>query len=165
MSENKKNTHLTTRAMAKIDEWLTCYPAEQRRSALLPALHIVQEENNGWLPTECIEAVADYLQIPHIAAFEVATFYSMYELKPVGRHKICLCTNISCQLQGSDEIAAHLQQRLGIDVGETTADGKFTLRAVECLGACVGGPMMQLGHQYYEHLTPERIDEILDGLE
>jgi NADH-quinone oxidoreductase subunit E len=112
-----------------------------------------------------MDQVADYLDLPPIAVYEVATFYSMYELKPVGRHKICVCTNVSCLVCGSDGIVDHLKQRLGIGFGETTADGKFSLKEVECLGACGGAPMMQIGKQYYENLTPELVDSILDGLE
>jgi NADH-quinone oxidoreductase subunit E len=117
------------------------------------------------LSFELIEAVAEYLGIPPIAAHEAATFYSMLELKPVGRHKLCVCTNISCMLLGSDDIAAHLGKKLGIGFGETTADGKFTLKEVECLGACGGAPMMMIGRTYYENLTPARVDEILADLE
>ncbi|MDY6991658.1 MAG: NADH-quinone oxidoreductase subunit NuoE [Pseudomonadota bacterium] len=164
----EKHTHLdllseTTRQ--HIDRWLAQYPAEHQQAAVMPALSIVQEANGGWLTTELMDAVAEYLQLPAIAVYEVATFYSMYELKPVGRHKICVCTNVSCMLCGSEEIVAHLNQKLGIRFGETTADNKFTLKEVECLGACGGAPMMQIGRTYYEQLTPEKIDEILAQLE
>jgi len=103
--------------------------------------------------------------MPNIAAYEVATFYSMLELKPIGKNKICVCTNISCQLRGSAQIVAHLEKRLGIKMGETTADGKYALKNVECLGACVGAPMLQIGDQYYENLTPESVDKILEEVE
>ena len=112
-----------------------------------------------------MDQVADYLDMPPIAVYEVATFYSMYEHKPVGRHKICVCTNVSCMINGSDDIFEHLSNKLGIGFGEVTADGRFTLKEVECLGACGGAPMMQIGHTYYENLTPELVDQILDGLE
>jgi NADH-quinone oxidoreductase subunit E len=112
-----------------------------------------------------MDAVADYLDMPSISVYEVATFYSMYELKPVGKHKICICTNISCMLCGSDDVVAHFRKRLNIGLGETTADGRITLKEVECLGACVGAPMLQIGEHYYENLTPESIDQILDGLD
>ena len=111
-----------------------------------------------------MQALAAYLDMAEIAVYEVATFYTMYELQPTGRHKISLCTNISCQLCGSEKIADHIQQKLGIGFGETTDDGKFTLREVECLGACVGAPMLLIDKQYHEHLTPAKVDAILDGV-
>lgn len=158
-------TLLSQTVCEAIDQWLLKYPPDQRQSALLPALTITQKANQGWLTNPLIEAVAEYLGIPPIAAYEAATFYSMFELKPVGRHKICVCTNISCMLRNSDAVVAHLEGRLGIRMGETTSDGKFTLKAVECLAACANAPMMQVGDDYYEDLTPQRIDEILDRLE
>jgi len=150
---------------AEIDRWLAKYPPEQKRSAVMAALRILQDQNKGYLTDELMDAVADYLQLPPIAVYEVATFYSMYELDAVGKHKICVCTNISCMLRGSDEIVAHLQKRLGIGLGETTKDGRFTLKEVECLGACVEAPMFQIADQYHGNLTPETVDEILDGLD
>lgn len=150
---------------AQIDHWIAKYPPEQKRSAVMPALAILQAQNGGWLTTELMDAVAEYLEMEPIAVYEVATFYSMYELKPVGKHKICVCTNISCMLCGSNEVVAHLNQRLGIGLGETTPDGRFTLKEVECLGACVEAPMFQIGRNYYGPLTPAKIDEILDNLE
>jgi NADH-quinone oxidoreductase subunit E len=156
---------LSARAKAEIDEWLKKYPADQRRSAVIPALHIAQDENGGWLTTELMNEVGDYLQIPHVAVYEVATFYSMYELKPVGRHKISVCTNISCMLADSDGIVRCLKDRLGIEFNETTPDGKFTLKEVECLGACVTAPVMLVDKTYHEKLTPEKVDHILSELE
>jgi NADH-quinone oxidoreductase subunit E len=155
---------LSDAARAEIDRWIAKYPPEQRQSAVMAALSIVQDANGGWLTNDLMDAIAEYLGMPAIAVYEVATFYSMYELKPVGRHKICVCTNISCLLCGSDDMVAHLEKKLGIKLGETTPDGRFTLKEVECLGACCGAPMMQIGRNYYEHLTPARIDEILAGL-
>jgi NADH-quinone oxidoreductase subunit E len=155
---------LSDAARAEIDRWIAKYPPEQRQSAVMAALSIVQDGNGGCLTQDLMDAVAEYLGMPAIAVYEVATFYSMYELEPVGRHKICVCTNISCLLCGSDEVVAHLEKRLGIKLGETTPDRRFTLREVECLGACCGAPMMQIGRTYHEHLTPARIDEILAGL-
>jgi NADH-quinone oxidoreductase subunit E len=146
---------------AEIDRWVAKYPPEQKQSAVMAALRIVQEAHGGWLTDELIEGVADYLGMPPVAAAEVATFYSMYEHAPVGRHMIYVCTNISCLLCGSEVVVEHLEQKLGIKMGETTSDGRFTLKEVECLGACVGAPMMQVGKVYYEHLTPAKIDEIL----
>lgn len=156
---------LSKEAIQKIDHWLTKYPSNQRQSAVMAALTIVQEENGGFLNRDLMDAIATYLQMPNIAVYEVATFYSMYELKPIGRHKISLCTNISCMLRGSETIADYLKQKLGIDFGQTTKDNRFTLKSVECLAACCGAPAMQIGHQYYEHLTPENVDSILDSLE
>lgn len=149
---------------AEIDRWIAKYPPEQRQSAVLPALTLVQEANGGWLTEELLNTVADYLNMPHIAVYEVATFYSLFELKPVGRHKIGFCTNVSCMLMGSEAIAKHLQKRLQIKFGETTADGKFTLKEVECLGACANAPVFHIGRSYYENLTPEKVDVILDEL-
>lgn len=152
-------------ARAEIDRWIAKYPPEQKRAAVIAALHIVQDQNGGWLSVDLIEAVAEYLEMPPIAVHEVATFYTMFDLKPVGRHKINVCTNISCQLNGSHRIMSHLQKKLGVKVGETTSGGKFTLKEAECLGACGGAPMMMIDKTYYEHLTPEKVDEILDQLE
>jgi NADH-quinone oxidoreductase subunit E len=155
---------LSLKAKQSIDAWLLKYPAEQKQSCLIHALKVVQEENSGWLTEGLIEAVAAYLGIPKIAAYEVATFYSLFELRPIGKHKISICTNISCLLCEGDKVANHLKKRLNIEFGETTTDGRFTLKEVECLAACGGSPAMQIGQTYYENLTPERIDAILDGL-
>ena len=131
----------------------------------MAALRIAQDANGGYLTELLMDTVADYLDMPRISVYEVATFYSMYELSPVGKHKICICTNISCMLCGSDDVVAHFKKRLGIGLGETTKDGRITLKEVECLGACVGAPMLQIDKKYYEHLTPETIDALLDGLD
>lgn len=161
----KKSDLLSPEVRAEIDQWVAKYPAERKDSAVMAALRIAQDANEGWLTTGVMDAVADYLDMPQIAVYEVATFYSMYEMKPVGRHKICICTNISCMLCGSDTVVGHLENKLGIKLGGTTKDGKFTLKEVECLGACVGAPAIQIGKNYYEHLTPEKIDHILDSLD
>ncbi len=150
---------------AEIDTWIAKYPVEQKQSACMSALRILQDQNGGWLTTDLMDAVAEYLSMPPIAVYEVATFYSMYEMKPVGRHKICVCTNISCLLRGSEDVVAYLNKKLGIKVGEISPDGKYSMKEVECLGACAGAPMMQIGRQYYEDLTPEKIDSILANLE
>ena len=156
---------LSSKSKKDIDHWLKKFPANQRQSALLAALHIVQEENGGYLTEDLMQAIADYLQIPTIAVLEVATFYMMYDLKPTGKYKLYVCTNIACQLRGSDEIMAHIQQRLNIDKGQTSTDGLFTLKEFECLGACIGAPMMQINKDYHENLTPKKVDEILDDLQ
>jgi NADH-quinone oxidoreductase subunit E len=148
---------------AEIDQWIAKYPPDRRGAAVMAALRIVQEKN-GWLSPELIEAVAQYLQIPAVRAAEVATFYSMYNLEPVGKYKIEVCTNISCMLCGSEKIMSHLEKTLGIKPGETTADGKFTLKEVECLGACVNAPACQVGKTYHENLTVQKVDELLKEL-
>ena len=158
-------TGLSDAVRQKIDQWMTRYPAEQKRSAVLAALHYAQAENNNWLPEAAMDAVADYLDMPRIAVYEVATFYTLFNLKPVGKHIINVCTNISCMLSGCDKIVDHLKDRLHINVNETTPDGKFTLREVECLAACAAAPMFQIGKKYYENLTPQKVDAILNELE
>jgi NADH-quinone oxidoreductase subunit E len=164
MADNQTEL-LSAASRAAIDIELAKYPDDQRQSAVMAALTIVQDAHGGWLTRELMDAVADYLGMPAIAVYEVATFYSMYELKPVGRHKLCVCTNISCLLRGSEEVVAHLSERLGIGLGETTPDGRITLKEVECLGACANAPMLQLGDRYVEDLTPEKLDQLLEGLE
>lgn len=144
-----------------IDDWVAKYPEDQKQSAVMSALRIVQEEH-GHLNTALMDAVADYLNMPSIAVYEVASFYTMYERKEIGRHLINVCTNISCMLRDSASVVGHLENKLGIKPGETTDDGRFTLRAVECLGACVNAPMMQVDKDYHENLTPEFIDKVLE---
>ena len=162
----RKSDLLSSHARAEIDHWVARYPIEQKQSAVLAALREVQHENGGYLTTELMDAVADYLDMPPIAVYEVASFYLMYELKPVGRHSVSVCTNISCMLRGGDAVLAHIERKLGIKLGESTPDGKFYLkREEECLAACCGAPMMQVDHVYYEHLTPEKVDQVLDSLE
>ena len=160
-----KDRLLSPELRAEIDRWIAKYPSEWKQSAVMSALMAVQEHNNGYLTREHMDEVAAYLDMPPIAVYEVATFYSMYELKAVGRHKICVCTNVSCMVNGSDHIVEYLENKLGIKLGGTTEDGRFTLKEVECLGACGGAPMFQIGTKYYENLTPELVDSILDGLE
>lgn len=167
MSADRKQTEvvLSDHAREEIDAWLARYPENQRRSAVLGALRAVQHED-GYLSTPMMDAVATYLRIPPMEVYEAASFYSMYELKPVGRHTIAVCDNVSCMLRGGDRIIEHIENKLGIRLGESTADGKFYLkREEECLAACCGAPMMQVDHVYYENLTPERVDEILAKLE
>lgn len=150
----------------EIDHWRAKYPAERRRSAVLAGLREAQHQNDGYLTPELMDAVAAYLDLPSIYVYEAASFYSMYETSPVGRHSVSVCTNISCMLRGSDEIVAHIEAKLGIKTGESTSDGRIYLkREEECLAACCGAPMMMVDHVYYENLTRERVDEILDALE
>jgi len=153
---------LSAHVRAEIDHWLTKFPSDRRRSAVIAALHAVQHEK-GHLPQASMDAVAGYLDIPPIQVYEVASFYSMFETRPCGRHHISVCTNISCMLCGGEDILAHLEKRLGIKVGESTADGRFYLKQEEeCLAACNGAPMMMVNHVYFEHLTPAKVDQILD---
>lgn len=148
---------------AQIDAETAKYPPERKGAAVMAALRIAQEQH-GWLSAELVEAVALYLDIPPVRAMEVATFYTMYDLDPVGKHKIMVCTNISCMLCGSEKIMAHLSKTLGIGAGETTKDGRFTLKEAECLGACVNAPMMQIDKEFHENLTPQKVDQILKEL-
>ena len=155
---------LSKQAIEKIDYELTKYPADKRQAAVMSALRIVQTER-GWLSKDSISDVAAYLRIPEIAALEVATFYNMYDLAPVGQYKISICTNISCMLRDSDSIVNHLQTKLGIGFNEVTADGKFCLKEGECMGACGGAPLMIVNnHTMHEFLTPESVDAILEDL-
>jgi NADH-quinone oxidoreductase subunit E len=147
--------------LAKVQEIINRYPQGKHKSALMPVLHLAQEEW-GWLSAETMDYVAGLLKLEPIEVYEVATFYTMYNLKPVGKHVFEVCHTGPCMLRGSDDIIAYIKEKLGIGVGETTADGLFTLKTAECLGACGYAPMMQLGKHYKEHLTKERIDQIVE---
>ncbi|MCP4387828.1 MAG: NADH-quinone oxidoreductase subunit NuoE [Gammaproteobacteria bacterium] len=150
----------------EIDHWVSRFPSEHKRSAVLQSLNAVQHQNQGFLTTDLMDAVAEYLDLPAIQVYEVASFYSMFETKPVARHNVAICTNISCMLMGSETIVEHVENKLGIKIGESTEDGRIYLKCEEeCLAACAGGPMMQVNHVYYEDLTPEKVDQILDALE
>jgi NADH-quinone oxidoreductase subunit E len=156
---------LSEHVRQEIDRWCERFPDDKKRSAVIAALHAVQHENDGYLTAEQMGGVAEYLDLPTIQVYEVATFYSMFQTKPVGRNNVSICTNISCMLRGADEIVAHVEQKLGIKLGESTEDGRIYLkREEECLAACCGAPMMMVNHKYIENLTPEIVDEILDGL-
>jgi NADH-quinone oxidoreductase subunit E len=156
---------LSPEAIKKIDYEITKYPADQRQAAVMAALRIVQTER-GWLSETSISEVAAYLKMPDIAAMEVASFYNMYDIKPVGQYKITICTNISCMLRDSDSIVNHLQTKLGVGFNEVTKDGKFCLKEGECMGACGGAPLFTVNnHTMHEFLTPERVDAILLTLE
>lgn len=149
----------------EIDAWLAKYPADQKQSAVLSALHAVQHLE-GYVSVPQMDAVAEYLEMPKVSVYEVASFYSMIETRPVGRNTVAICNNISCMLCGADELIEHVEQKLGIKLGESTADGRIYLKAEEeCLAACVGAPMMAVNGHYHENLTIEKLDQILDGLE
>jgi NADH-quinone oxidoreductase subunit E len=158
-------TELSSHVREEIDRWVARFPEGRQRSAVISALHAAQHENKGYLTTDIMDAVARYLEMPPIEVYEVAAFYSMFETKPVGEHSISVCTNISCWLRGSQAIVDHIEKRLGIKTGESTADGKIYLkREEECLAACCGAPMMMVDHVYHENLTPEKVDAILDQI-
>jgi len=157
---------LSAHVREEIDRWVARFPPGRQRSAVIGALHAVQHENSGYLTQALMEAVARYLGLAPIQVFEVASFYSMFETSPVGRHSISVCTNISCMLCGGEQILAHLEKKLGISAGESTPDGRFFLKKEEeCLAACTGAPMMMVDHRFYENLTLAGVDEILESLE
>lgn len=150
----------------ELDLWVGRFPEGRQRSAIIAGLRAAQHENGGYLTRDLMDAVASYLSVPPVQVYEVATFYSMFETRKVGRHCVSVCTNVSCMLRGAEELVAHIERKLGIRIGESTADGRIYLkREEECLAACCGAPMMMVNHEYYEDLTPDRVDEILDGLE
>ena len=157
---------LSDHVREEIERWKARFPEDRQRSAVIGALHAVQHENDGYLTAELMNGVADYLDLPTIQVYEVATFYSMFQTKPVGRNNVAICTNVSCMLRGSDELVEHVEKKLGIKTGESTPDGRIYLKKEEeCLAACCGAPMMMVNHKYYENLTEAQVDEILDGLE
>ena len=167
-SENKADSAalLSAETLRTIDCWRAKFPADKKRSALIQALMAAQMQNGGWLNRQLIEAVASYLELPAVWAHEVATFYSMFDLEPTGRHKVNICTNISCWLNGAEGIVACAEKKLGISTGETTPDGRITLaREEECLAACCGAPMMVVDGHYHENLDVKKLDAILDGLD
>ena len=166
MSGERARAVLSDHTREEIDTWRAKYPPERRRSAVCAGLRAAQHQNQGYLTPELMDAVAIYLDLPPIYVYEAASFYSMFELEPVGRHSVSVCTNISCMLCGAEDIVAYIEKKLGIRVGDSTADGRIFLKPEEeCLAACCGAPMMMVDHIYHEDLTPERVDEILDALE
>ena len=166
MSDAGSGQVLSVHVREEIDRWVARFPAGRQRSAVIGALHAAQHENHGYLTQEIMEAVANYLGLPAVQVFEVASFYSMFETRPVGRNSVAVCTNISCMLCGGEKLLEHIEKRLGIKAGESTADGRiFLKKEEECLAACTGAPMMMVNHRYHEHLTSARADEILDSLE
>jgi len=156
---------LSEQTRHEIDRWVAKFPSGRQRSACIAALRAAQEQNQGFLTADLMDAVAEYLQLPPIQVYEVASFYSMFETHPCGRHHVSICTNISCLLNGGEELLAHAERKLGIKVNESTADGRiFLKREEECLAACTGAPMMMVDHVFHEHLTPEQLERILDEL-
>ncbi|MDE2252592.1 MAG: NAD(P)H-dependent oxidoreductase subunit E [Gammaproteobacteria bacterium] len=156
---------LSGHTRAEIDQWIARFPPGRQRSAVIAALRAAQEQNQGYLTPPLMDAVAAYLQLPPIQVYEVASFYSMFETHPCGRHHVSVCTNISCMLRGGEALLAHVERRLGIRVGESTPDGRIFLKQEEeCLAACTGAPMMMVDHVYHEHLSNDAVDRILDEL-
>lgn len=155
---------VSNQTAAEISRIMDQYPADKKKSALLPVLHLVQHETDGWLTIETMDKVAALLEITPIEVYEVATFYSMFRIEPVGKYVIEVCQTGPCMICGSEKIVSYIENKLGIKVGQTTPDKLFTLKVVECLGACGYAPMFQIGETYYEHLTEQKVDEILDSL-
>ena len=156
---------LSNEVQVKVADWLQRFPGDQKQSAVLGGLHAIQHEY-GYLPVEQMDALAVTLEMPAIAVYEVASFYSMFELEPVGKHTIAVCTNLSCMLRGGEQMLSYLESKLDIKCGQSTADGKFYLKKEEeCLAGCCGAPMMQVNHIYYENLTEAKLDEILETLD
>jgi len=157
---------LTEQTQKTIDHWVSKFPQDKKRSALIQALIAAQDQNGGWITRELTEAVAQYLDLPKVWAHEVVSFYSMFFTEPVGRHKVNICTNISCWLNGAEGMLAHAEEKLGVKLGETTGDGRITLvREEECLAGCCGAPMAVVDGHYHEKLDIQKLDAILDGLE
>ncbi|HUG99685.1 MAG TPA: NAD(P)H-dependent oxidoreductase subunit E [Gammaproteobacteria bacterium] len=157
---------LSTHVREEIDRWIVRFPPQRQRSAVLAALRAAQHENGGYLTPALMDAVAAYLDLPAVQVYEVATFYSLFETEPCGRHHVSICTNVSCMLRGGEELLRHAERTLGIKVGQSTPDGRIFLKQEEeCLAACCDAPMMMVDHVYHENLTPEMVDEILEGLD
>jgi NADH-quinone oxidoreductase subunit E len=157
---------LSAHVREEIDRWVSRFPEGRQRSAVLAALRAVQHEHGGYLTPALMDAVAEYLRMPPVQVYEIATFYSMFATEPCGRHHVSICTNVSCLLRGGQELLSHAEKKLGIRAGKSTPDGRIFLKLEEeCLAACCGAPMMMVDHEYHENLTPERLDEILEGLE
>jgi NADH-quinone oxidoreductase subunit E len=156
---------LSDHTRQEIDAWIGRFPAGRQRSAVLSALRFAQEQNHGYLTTELMDGVAEYLRLPPIQVYEIASFYSMFATHPCGRHHVSICTNISCWLNGAENLVAHVEKRLGVKSGASTPDGRIFLKVEEeCLAACTGAPMMMVDHVFHEHLTPEKVDQVLDAL-
>jgi len=157
---------LSDHVREEIERWKARFPEGRQRSAVISALHAVQHENRGFVTAEQMNAIAEYLELPTIQVYEVATFYSMFQTREVGRNEVAICTNVSCMLRGADEIVEHVEKKLGVRLGESTSDKRiFLKKEEECVAACCGAPVMMVNHKYYENLTLEQVDEILDGLD
>ena len=157
---------LSSHIKEEIEQWKSRFPEDRQRSAVISALHATQHENKGFVTAEHMNAIAEYLELPPIQVYEVATFYSMFQTKEVGRNEVAICTNVACMLRGADDLVEHVEDKLGAKLGESTDDGKvFLKREEECIAACCGAPAMMVNHKYYENLTIEMVDEILDGLD
>ena len=164
-TDNSKLKLLSEHTRQEIDHWVAKFPPGRQRSACIAALRATQHQNNGYLTADLMDAVAEYLQLPPIQVYEVASFYSMFETHPCGRHHVSICTNVSCMLNGGEELVAHAEKKLGIKLNESTPDGRiFLKREEECLAACTGAPMAMVDHVFHEWLTPEKLDKILDEL-
>lgn len=159
-----KEQLFTPEVRAAIDRHIAKYPADWKQSAVMPALTLVQDWNGGWLSRELLDAVAAYLDMPAVAVYEVASFYGMYDLTPTAKRKVCVCNSISCLLNGSEELIAHVERKYGVKPGGTTLDGRFTFKEVECLGACRHAPAVLVDKVYHENLTPEALDKLIEGL-
>lgn len=157
---------LSSHVRDEVESWKARFPADKQRSAIISALHAVQHENHGFVTAEQMNAVAEYLELPTIQVYEVATFYSMFQTREVGRNEVAICTNVACMLRGADDLVNHVENRLSVKTGESTDDGRIFLKQEEeCIAACCGAPAMMVNHKYYENLTKEQVDEILDGLD
>lgn len=159
----QKRPVLSEEAKAEIQRVIAQYPEGRHKSAILRVMHIVEEEAGGWLSPDTMDMIAEILSIEPIEVYEVATFYTMFNLQPVGKYVFEVCRTGPCMLVGSDNIISYLENKLNIKVGETTTDGMFTLKTAECLGACGYGPMLQCGEEYHEYLTPEKVDELIEA--
>lgn len=162
--EQKASFEFTKENLKKAKEYIAKYPEGRQRSALMPLLWLAQKQNDNWLPQDALDYIADMLELPPIKVYEVATFYTMYNLKPVGKKHIQVCRTTPCWLRGADDITNLCKEKLGIGLGEITNDGQFSLIEVECLGACVNAPMIQINDDYFEDLTPESMEKIIDNL-
>lgn len=160
-----KETLFTPEIRAEIDGFVAKYPAEWKQSAVMPALTLVQETNGGWLSRELMDDVAAYLDMPQVSVYEVATFYGMYDLEPTAKNKVGVCNSVSCMLCGSEELIEHVEKTYGVKPGQTTSDGRFTFKEVECLGACRHAPAVLIGKTYHENLSSEELDKLIEGLE
>ncbi len=163
--DRAKDSLFTPEIRAEIDRHIAKYPPEWKQSAVMPALTLLQDHNGGWLTKALMNDVAAYLDMPEVAVYEVATFYGMYDLEPVGRHKVCICNSVSCMLGGAEELMHHIERKYGVAPGGTTADGKFTFKELECLGACRDAPAVMVDKTYHERLDAEGLDKLIDDLD